>query len=71
LNSSASAARPTTRAALKRASCPAGGIALLLTIPSLANLSTDDQKTGIDIVRRALVTPTSRLSTMPAMTARS
>jgi hypothetical protein len=42
---------------LKRASCPAGGIALLLGIPPAGQFINDDQKTGIDTVRRALVTP--------------
>jgi chaperonin GroEL len=48
-----------TRAAVEEGFLPGGGIALLRAIPSLADLKpiNDDQKTGIDIVRRALVTP--------------
>ena len=48
-----------TRAAVEEGVLPGGGIALLRAIPSLANLKpiNDDQKTGIDNVRRpALVT---------------
>jgi len=39
----------TTRVAVEEGVCPAGGIALLLGIPSLANLSTT--------IRRPALTP--------------
>ena len=52
-----------TSAAVEEGVLPGRGIALLRAIPSLANPKpiNDDQKTGIDIVRRALVTPAKQI----------
>lgn len=48
-----------TRAAVEEGIVPGGGVALIRTIAGLDNVETDnaDQKTGIDIVRRALEEP--------------
>jgi len=48
---------------LKKASCPAAALPSCATSPSLANLKpiNDDEKTGIDNVRRALVTPAKQI----------
>jgi chaperonin GroEL len=52
-----------TRAAVEEGVLPGGGVALLRAIASVAKLKTqnDDQKTGIEIVRRALVTPAKQI----------
>ena len=48
---------------LKKASCPAAALPSCAPSPSLANLKpiNDDEKTGIDNVRRALVTPAKQI----------
>jgi hypothetical protein len=48
-----------TRAAVEEGILPGGGVALLRSIKALGRLKAenDDQKTGIDIVRKALSTP--------------
>ncbi|HXZ02199.1 MAG TPA: chaperonin GroEL [Stellaceae bacterium] len=48
-----------TRAAVEEGVVPGGGVALLLATKALAKLkpANDDQKVGIDIVRRALQSP--------------
>jgi chaperonin GroEL len=48
-----------TRAAVEEGIVPGGGVALLFAVKALANLKVDndDQKVGIDIIRRALVVP--------------
>ena len=48
-----------TRAAVEEGILPGGGVALLRSIKALGRLraDNDDQKTGIDIVRKALSTP--------------
>jgi len=48
-----------TRAAVEEGVVPGGGVALLYGIRALAKLraANDDQKVGIDIVRRALKAP--------------
>jgi chaperonin GroEL (HSP60 family) len=45
---------------LKRASCAAGGFALLLAIVA-SQFINDDQKTGMDIVLHALVMPAKQI----------
>lgn len=52
-----------TRAAVEEGVPPGGGIALPRAIQSLTNLKpiNDDQKTGMDIVRRALVTAAKQI----------
>src|SRR5258706_13167928 len=49
-----------TRAAVEEGVIPGGGVALLYGIKALANLTpgNDDQRVGIEIVRRALQYPT-------------
>jgi hypothetical protein len=61
----------TTRVAVEEGVLPGRRHCPLARHPVAGQFTYDDQKTGIDIVWRALVTPTSRLSTMPAVTARS
>jgi chaperonin GroEL len=53
-----------TRAAVEEGILPGGGVALLRAIESLKKLRTqnDDQKTGIDIVRKALSTPARQIA---------
>jgi chaperonin GroEL len=48
-----------TRAAVEEGISPGGGVALLRAIPALENLKVEnpDQKTGVDIVRKAIQTP--------------
>jgi len=48
-----------TRAAVEEGIVPGGGVALLRTIPALVNVKTAnlDQKTGVQIIRRALEEP--------------
>ncbi|MDH3472239.1 MAG: chaperonin GroEL, partial [Rhodospirillales bacterium] len=53
-----------TRAAVEEGIVPGGGVALLYATKVLEKLSTanDDQKVGIDIVRRALQTPVRQIA---------
>ena len=53
-----------TRAAVEEGILPGGGVALLRAIKALSRLKAenDDQKTGIDIVRRALSTPARQIA---------
>jgi chaperonin GroEL len=52
-----------TRAAVEEGVLPGGGVALLRSIKALENLKVDnpDQKTGIDIVRKAIQTPARQI----------
>ncbi|HTV33615.1 MAG TPA: chaperonin GroEL [Methylocella sp.] len=52
-----------TRAAVEEGVLPGGGVALLRAIPALENLPVEnpDQKTGIDIVRKAIQTPARQI----------
>ncbi len=52
-----------TRAAVEEGISPGGGVALLRAIPSLDNVKVDnpDQKTGVDIVRKAIQTPARQI----------
>ncbi len=52
-----------TRAAVEEGVLPGGGVALLRAIKALENLATgnSDQKTGIDIVRKAIQTPARQI----------
>jgi chaperonin GroEL len=53
-----------TRAAVQEGIVPGGGVALLRAIKSLAKLQAgnDDQKTGIEIVRKALSSPARQIA---------
>jgi chaperonin GroEL len=53
-----------TRAAVEEGILPGGGVALLRAIEALKKIRTqnDDQKTGVDIVRRALSTPARQIA---------
>jgi chaperonin GroEL len=53
-----------TRAAVEEGIVPGGGTALLFSIRALANLKggNDEQKVGIDIVRRALQAPARQIA---------
>ena len=53
-----------TRAAVEEGILPGGGVALLRAIDSLKKLRTqnDDQKTGVDIVRKALSAPARQIA---------
>src|SRR5713101_3134968 len=53
-----------TRAAVEEGIVPGGGVALLYASKALAKLKSenDDQKVGIDIVRRALQTPVRQIA---------
>src|SRR5208337_2323546 len=53
-----------TRAAVEEGVVPGGGVALLYAIKALKSLqpANDDQKVGIDIVRRALSAPTRQIA---------
>jgi chaperonin GroEL (HSP60 family) len=53
-----------TRAAVEEGILPGGGVALLRSIKALGRLKAenDDQKTGIDIVRKALSTPARQIA---------
>jgi chaperonin GroEL len=53
-----------TRAAVEEGIVPGGGVALLLATKALARLkpANDDQKVGIDIVRRALQAPVRQIA---------
>ena len=52
-----------TRAAVEEGISPGGGVALLRAIPALENLEVEnhDQKTGVDIVRKAIQTPARQI----------
>jgi len=62
-----------TRAAVEEGVVAGGGVTLLYASKALGKLKpeNDDQKVGIDIVRRALQAPASRSSRTPASMARS
>ncbi|WP_275433930.1 TCP-1/cpn60 chaperonin family protein, partial [Serratia marcescens] len=53
-----------TRAAVEEGILPGGGVALLRSLRALAALSpdNDDQRTGVDIVRRALQAPARQIA---------
>ena len=53
-----------TRAAVEEGIVPGGGTALLLAARSLKNLKpkNDDQRVGIDIVRRAIQAPVRQIA---------
>jgi len=53
-----------TRAAVEEGILPGGGVALLRAIESLKKIRTqnDDQKTGVDIVRKALSAPARQIA---------
>src|SRR5689334_780328 len=53
-----------TRAAVEEGILPGGGVALLRAIESLKKVRThnDDQKTGVDIVRKALSSPARQIA---------
>jgi chaperonin GroEL len=52
-----------TRAAVEEGVLPGGGVALLRAMGSLANVKTEnsDQKTGVDIVRKAIQSPARQI----------
>ena len=52
-----------TRAAVEEGVLPGGGVALLRAVAALSKLKAgnEDQKTGIEIVRRAIVTPARQI----------
>jgi chaperonin GroEL len=52
-----------TRAAVEEGVSPGGGVALLRAIPALANVKVQnsDQKTGVDIVRKAIQAPARQI----------
>ncbi|MBB4200351.1 chaperonin GroL [Rhodoblastus sphagnicola] len=52
-----------TRAAVEEGVSPGGGVALLRAIPALANIVVQnaDQKTGVDIVRKAIQAPARQI----------
>ena len=52
-----------TRSAVEEGISPGGGVALLRAIPALENLKVEntDQKTGIDIVRKAIQAPARQI----------
>jgi TCP-1/cpn60 chaperonin family/Molybdopterin cofactor-binding domain len=62
-----------TRAAVEEGILPGGGVALLRAVEGLKRLQTEneDQKHGVEIVRKALQTPAARSRSTPAMMARS
>jgi len=53
-----------TRAAVEEGIVPGGGVALMNAIDTLADLklSNDDEQTGVNIVRKALIVPMKRIS---------
>ncbi|OWV81918.1 molecular chaperone GroEL [Rhizobium sp. R634] len=53
-----------TRAAVEEGILPGGGVALLRAVKALGNIQTanDDQRVGIDIVRRAVETPVRQIA---------
>jgi chaperonin GroEL len=62
-----------TRAAVEEGIVPGGGVALLRASEQLKRIKTqnDDQKTGVEIVRKALSAPAARSPSTLAKTARS
>src|SRR5207249_3377365 len=52
-----------TRAAVEEGVLPGGGVALLRAIPALATVKVEnsDQKTGVDIVRKAIQVPARQI----------
>jgi chaperonin GroEL len=56
-----------TRAAVEEGIVPGGGVALLRTIPQLekarSSVKGTDQKTGVDIIRRAIEAPLKQIAT--------
>lgn len=58
-----------TRAAVQEGVVPGGGVALLRSIKCLENLATinDDQRVGVDIIRRALQAPARQIATNAGM----
>jgi chaperonin GroEL len=62
-----------TRAAVEEGVLPGGGVALLRASETLKKVRThnDDQKTGVEIVRKALSWPARQIASMPAKTVRS
>ncbi len=58
-----------TRAAVEEGVVPGGGVALLRSIKSLDNVKTlnDDQRVGVDIIRRSLQAPARQISTNAGM----
>ena len=62
-----------TRAAVEEGILPGGGVALLRAVDALKKVRTgnDDQKHGVEIVRKALSAPRARSPSMPARTAPS
>ena len=58
-----------TRAAVLEGVVPGGGVALLRSIKALEKIETanDDQRVGVDIVRRALQAPARQISTNAGM----
>src|SRR5439155_7642071 len=53
-----------TRAAVEEGILPGGGVALLRAIKALSRLrpENDDQRTGVDIVKKALSTPARQIA---------
>jgi chaperonin GroEL len=53
-----------TRAAVEEGILPGGGVALLRSVKALDNLKTanDDQRVGIDIIRRAIEAPVRQIA---------
>ncbi|TIX68961.1 MAG: chaperonin GroEL, partial [Mesorhizobium sp.] len=53
-----------TRAAVEEGILPGGGVALLRAAKALDNVAVDnpDQKTGVDIVRRAIEAPVRQIA---------
>ncbi len=53
-----------TRAAVEEGILPGGGVALLRAVKALDNVQTDnaDQRTGVEIVRRAIETPARQIA---------
>jgi len=62
-----------TRAAVEEGILPGGGVALLRATEALKRVRTqnEDQKHGVDIVRKALSAPARRSPSIPAKMARS
>ena len=58
-----------TRAAVEEGVVPGGGVALLRSIKSLDNLTplNDDQRVGVDIIRRSLQAPARQIATNAGM----
>ena len=62
-----------TRAAVEEGILPGGGVALLRASEALKKVKTanDDQKAGVEIVRKAIQAPARQIASTPAKTARS